>query len=59
MLILLSADSLSLYRPCPCSCHPLAQASLHPSWQHDPLFPTFPLLSSSDVAVLTLAQPLR
>ena len=58
MLILLSADSLSLYRP-PCSCHPLAQASLHPSWQHDPLFPTFPLLSSSDVAVLTLAQPLR
>ena len=38
---------------------PLAQASLHPSWQHDPLFPTFPLLSSSDVAVLTLAQPVR
>ena len=57
MLILLSADSLSLYRPC--SSHLLAQASLHPSWQHDPLFPTFPLLSSSDVAVLTLAQPLR
>ena len=35
----------------------IAAARLHPSWAGDPLFPTLPLLTSSDVAVLTLAKP--
>ena len=35
----------------------IAAAQLHPSWAGDPLFPTLPLLTSSDVAVLTLANP--
>ena len=35
----------------------IAAARLHPSWAGDPLFPTLPLLTSSDVAILTLANP--
>ena len=37
-------------------CFTALKARLHPSWAGDPLFPTLPLLTSSDVAILTLAK---
>ena len=37
-------------------CFTALKARLHPSWAGDPLFPPLPLLTSSDVAILTLAK---